>query len=357
VRDGKLSAEFLFCSLDREKGFGELYDRRVTLTFKELFGEVPSKTWQDQPVEASWRNTYGPPVIKLDAGGVASPLIVGNAIYVPYFVECSSFYGQHQAGGSGPKQSGVLYSAGDHSRWTRIKLFDAPTISHGVVATRSNVYFFAQRLGELNKKVWGLWCVRLTEIGEAQTQPELLAPTYCTTSAATYSAIPEDGKVHLIWLDQRHETYSARQVIRSRGGPGGAMRYEVYYRNRSDDGTWRPELHLSKGVPFAFAPVMAVEGDNIVVAWAGYKKGWGEFSPSDIYFTTSADSGHTWTAPARATDNAKLGLITGRPQVALKHGMIHLFYSQGKIRENPVGAGLSLLNQPPWDIMHQKRSL
>ena len=91
------------------------------------------------------------------------------------------------------------------------------------------------------------------------------------------------------------------------------------------------------------------------MVWSGYQKGYGEFCPSDIYFTTSRDGGKTWTATARATENAKLGLVSGRPRVALHNGVIHLFYIQGQLEEHNVGAGLRLLNQSPWAIIYQHR--
>ena len=160
-----------------------------------------------------------------------------------------------------------------------------------------------------------------------------------------------------MWLDDRHENNSSLRVLRSGGGPPGDARFEVYYRSRKDgESRWTKENFLSKGLRFAFAPQMAVEGDKIVVVWAGYQKGYGEFCPSDIYFTTSSDGGNTWTAAARATDAAKSGLVSGRPQVILHDDLIHLFYIRGKLQERNVGAGLRLLNQPPWDVLYQHRT-
>jgi hypothetical protein len=100
---------------------------------------------------------------------------------------------------------------------------------------------------------------------------------------------------------------------------------------------------------------MAVEGNNVVVVWQGYQEGYGEFPPSDIYFITSRDGGRTWSRVARVTDNARQGIITGRPQVALYHNVIHLFCIQGKLNFKQEMPGLIKLNQPPWPIYYTQR--
>ena len=53
---------------------------------------------------------------------------------------------------------------------------------------------------------------------------------------------------------------------------------------------------------------MSVEGNNVVVAWAGAKsdtKGRNEWNPSDIYYIASKDGGNTWSAIMQVTDGFK----------------------------------------------------
>jgi hypothetical protein len=94
-----------------------------------------------------------------------------------------------------------------------------------------------------------------------------------------------------------------------------------------------------------------------VVAWAGAKndkEGRTEYGPSDVYYVTSRDGGKTWTKPMQITDGFKDGITSGRPQVALHNGVIHLFYIQGNLNFKK-SAGMVKLNQPPWPIYYQQR--
>ncbi len=115
---------------------------------------------------------------------------------------------------------------------------------------------------------------------------------------------------------------------------------------------------LSEGLLYAYSPSISVEGDKVVVAWAGVKSdkdGRNEWDPSDIYFVTSKDGGKTWAKPMQVTDGFKNGVTSGRPQVALHKGVIHLFYIQGKLNYQEVSAGAAKLNQPPWPIYYTQR--
>lgn len=117
---------------------------------------------------------------------------------------------------------------------------------------------------------------------------------------------------------------------------------EVYYRNRKDsDSAWGKEILLSKGLDFAFHPSIAVEGDNVVVVFSGYRRNKnrakGQPHGSEIFVTTSSNGGKKWTPPLRVTDNAQAGLDSERPQVVLHNNVIHLFY---------VAGGLTYMHKP-----------
>jgi Neuraminidase (sialidase) len=103
---------------------------------------------------------------------------------------------------------------------------------------------------------------------------------------------------------------------------------------------------------------MSVEGDKVVVAWAGVQTApdWHkEHAPNDVYYVTSNDSGKTWTKPLKVTDGVKDGITSGAPQVMLLNGVIYLSYIQGKISYKEESHGLVKLNQPPWPIYYQQR--
>lgn len=350
VTEGKLQAKFTFCKMHPALGIETIYDRDLALDSKELFGEI-KRLSDETPLDTIWRQQYGPPLITPSMGWLGGGIIVGKDIYIPYMVECSAFYGsQKETGGSGPWQTGILHSTEDYSRWTRLKLFDIYTMAQSAFVTHDNLYFFVQRLGENNKNVWGLWCSRMPRTADAPSAPERVVPTYRADIFGGYSVATDNDTIHLVWLDGRH--VSGGQLYALAHDRADRANLELYYRSRKDSASvWTTEILLSKGLRFVFSPSMAVEGNNMVVVWQGYQEGYGEFVPSDIYFTTSRDGGKTWTPTARATDNAKSGLVSGRPSVALHNGVIHLFYIQGK-RENIAGAGQ---RQDGWPIIYQHR--
>ena len=135
--------------------------------------------------------------------------------------------------------------------------------------------------------------------------------------------------------------------------------YEVAYCRRKDsDAAWSADVVLSRGLLYSYAPSMSVEGDKLVVAWAGVKTasdGHSRNRPNDIYYVTSRDAGKTWTKPLMVTNGAKDGITSGEPQVALFNEVIHILYIQGTMNLKQESPGLTKLNQPPWPIYHQQR--
>jgi hypothetical protein len=358
VRDGKLDGTFVFCTLNQMRRIDQFIKRSVTYDTKTLFGEIKKPV--DEPVEKIWRQQYGPPQLRVWGGGLGGSVVVGTDVYITYSVQCGAFYGADHMIDTPVEQTGLLHSAGDHSRWQRIKLLDAYSLNPGVFATRNNLYFLATAYGGLDKMPRGLWSAQMPHEVDAQPKPENLAPNVCGTIHGRYSAVTDGETIHLIWLDARHQRHHNLRSMLT-GGQNVEENLEIYYRSRNDAASeWTKEVFLSKGLDFVFAPDMAVDRQNIVVVWAGYQgdkgKPGSEFHPSDIYFRTSRDGGATWTPATRITNNAKSGIATGRPQVALHKGVIHLFYIQGNIVDHSVGGGLRLLNQDPWPIIYQRRA-
>ena len=133
--------------------------------------------------------------------------------------------------------------------------------------------------------------------------------------------------MHLCWIDRRHDRY--RSPFNHN--------YEIGYCQRKDsESHWSKDVILSPGLFYSYSPSMAVEDDQIVVAWSGFREAedyHSELGPNDIYYVTSKDGGETWTAPLRVTDNVKDGINSREPQVALHKGIIHLFYTHGKAKD------------------------
>lgn len=331
IRDGQFHARIACCSLELRARIRTIFDLRITLDTDELLGTNRTST-SEISLPETWRQS-GPPQIRPREGRLGGSLILSNSIYVAYSISCDSVYGPNMVvGGTGPNQAGLIYSNGDGSPWTRLKLLDIDTSWHAVFATSEHLYFLAGVGRGLERNLApGLRSVRVSRALDTQTEPEIVAPTF-SGRGGNYAAVTEADTIHLAWLDHRHErSHNLRAMLT--GTSPGEGNWELYYRQRKDsDSGWTKEVFLSKGIDFVFSPRMAVEGDNVVVVWSGFMRDEEHANPwlkSDIYFTTSSDGGATWKPPARITDNAKTGMTAVYPQVALYRGVIHLFYTGG----------------------------
>ena len=166
-------------------------------------------------------------------------------------------------------------------------------------------------------------------------------------------------RLHLCWLDNRHRKKKLALSLFPLGFSREVQNCEIAYCHTHDsDATWSKEVILSEGLLYSFSPSMSVEGDKIVITWAGIPiaDSWHtRFNPNDVYYVTSGDGGKTWTEPLKVTDAAKDGIASGVPQVVLLNGVIHMTYIQGKMNLKQESPGLTKLNQPPWPIYYTHR--
>jgi len=219
-----------------------------------------------------------------------------------------------------------------------------------VCKTKNCYYYFATRgLGE----GYGLWFSRNPVEGGPWENPGELTKTYATTYGR-YAAVAEDDVIHACWMDCRNDMRRFNV-----DGPNIENDDIVYRHLKDSDSSWSKESKLAEGLLYSYPPSMSVEGKDIVVAWAGIRsagKHHNEYDPNDIYYVTSKDGGETWTKPFMVTDRAKEGITSGKPQVMLLNGVVHLFYIQGALEKpKQISPGLTKLQQGPWPIYYQHR--
>ena len=247
--------------------------------------------------------------------------------------------------------NGVFSSSDGGQTWRAETISNQESQTPTVCRTRGFYYYFA--LAGQGGSPFKLWYSRSAVGSTSWNRPETLNKTGADNYGSNLHALADGDAVHLCWLDCRHEKTSF-SLMHPRG-----ENYEVAYCHRKDtDSGWDKDVILSEGLRYAYSPSMSVEGDKVVVAWAGVKNdkdGRNEWNPSDIYYVTSKDGGKTWAKPMQVTDGFKGGITSGRPQVALHNGVIHLFYIQGKLNYQEVSAGMVKLNQPPWPIYYTQR--
>jgi hypothetical protein len=290
------------------------------------------------------------PAKAMFAGGV---IVEGREIRIPYSISATPVIRNGRQIGYGAETvsaNGVFASSDGGSSWRTELIVNSYSESPIVCKTESFYYYFAKGgRGE----PFQLWSSRCSVNEATWSQAETLNKTVAGKLSEGIHAIAKEDIVHVCWLDSRNEK-QALSLSRPR-----AENYEVAYCRRKDaDATWSKDTILSRGLRWAYAPSMSVEGNNIIIAWAGArsdKEGRTESNASDIYYVFSKDSGNSWTKPIQVTDGFKTGITSGRPQVAVRNGTIHLFYVQGKITYKKVSAGMVKLNQPPWPILYQQR--
>jgi hypothetical protein len=248
-----------------------------------------------------------------------------------------------------------VFASSDGGRTWRIELIAQQwSLAPVVCRTKAYYYYFAVTgLGGIEP--FQLWYSRCAVESASWSGPVTLNKSVARKFGPGLRPIAEKDTLHLCWLDARHEKFRTLNFTLP-----CVENYEVAYCRRKDsDQSWSKDVILSKGLRWAYSPSMSVEGEKLVVAWAGAKsdrEGRNELNASDIYYVTSKDGGGTWTKPVQVTDGFKQGITSGRPQVALYKGMIHLIYIQRKSNDKEVSAGMGQHNQQSWPIYYQWRA-
>ena len=316
----------------------EVTERQWLTDTKSLFGTTRPNVTLSEPGRRVWP-------------GLGISIINGQDLYYPYCLSgLEVTYSGKQLrtdGSKGPFNNGVFHSTDSGTTWQMERISELQAWSPSVCKSKGYYHYFAVTM--VANQGDQLWFTRKPVAGNSWGAPITVTKTY----GSGYIAVPQDDLVHLCWLDRRHEKRRLNLTYPDRHN------FEVAYRQRKDsDANWSHDVILSEGLLYAFSPSMSVEGDKVVVAWAGVKtaKDWHAPSfPNDIYYATSADKGKTWTKPLRVTDNIKAGITAGEPKVVLLNGVIHLCYIQGKLNLKQESPGLTKLNQPPWPNYYQQR--
>ena len=351
-------------AIDHENGrilLPETYAENEQLVMKALTGNI-TRTGGLQIVTENQSSTdktallgeAGPNVRLNDFGrregvDLGAGIVSGSEMYIPYCLHAVTSFGVNSYS-NGPFNNGVFYSSDSGKTWQRKTISDFDFAAPQMCRTQGYDYYFAIR-DPITR--YGVSISRKSRSGEAWDSPNIIAERFANVYGR-FDVAGEGDTVHICWMDRRHN--------KSRFNPTGPPieNNDIYYCRRKDlDSAWSKEELLSKGLLYAYAPTISVEGDNAVVVWAGIRTAgkWHTYmAPNDIYYVTSKDRGKTWTRPSKVTDGAKDGMCAGMPQVALLSGVIHLLYTQGRQPSaTELSPGLTKLDEGPWPIYYQQR--
>ena len=305
-------------------------ERKWTADKKVLFGETG-------------------PNVKLESGPYFGGGVINDSdMYLPFCADGETVTTHSE---DGPFNNGVFHSTDSGVTWQMEKISDFGGLDPLVCKTKNYYYYVATRI--IPRNGYHLWFSRKSAQGGSWEQPGKVTKTYAMIYGR-YVAVGEDDTVHVSWMDRRHDMW--RFNI---DGPNIENDDIVYCHRKDSYSGWSKDVLLSKGLLYSYPPSMSVDGKKIVVAWAGIRsarKNHNEYDPNDIYYATSKDGGKTWTKPLMVTDRAKDGIVSGKPQVMLLNGVIHLFYIQGTLgKPDLLSPGLTKLSQGPWPIYYTQR--
>ena len=295
---------------------------------KSIFGDTPPTVkLNDHPGKRNWPS-------------LGSGLIEGSDMYIPYCINGITVTTHSK---DSPFNSGVFHSSDSGKTWRMEKISDRGVEGIYLRKTSGYYYYFGG--------IYPLWFTRKAADAGKWEEPKTITKTL--SMYGDFDVASDGDTVHLCWMDRRHNKW--RFNI---DAPPIENDDIVYCHRKDSDSRWSKNIDLSKGVLYCYAPSISVEGNNVVVAWAGIQnagKYHTDYNPNDIYYVISKDGGNTWTKPLKVIDGAKDGMTAGHPQVMLLNGVIHLFYIQGKMNLQQLSPGLTKLNQPPWPIYYTQR--
>jgi len=309
---------------------------------KTLLGEIGSNATLNPRGKRDWP-VLGP--------GVMSD----SDMCIPFCIEALvvTHHGESRVEDSGPINNGVFQSFDAGKTWEMERISATQAFYPSICGSKGYYYYFEESTSNKRGQGFALCFSRKPISRGSWSAPEAVTKTVAYGANINYIVMPVDDTIHVCWMDRRHNKWRFNPE-----GPPIENDDIAYCHRKDSDSGWSSDVILSKGLLYSYTPSMSVEGNNVVVAWAGIQtagKWHTDYDPNDIYYVTSKDGGNTWSKPLNVTDCAKDGVTSGNPQVILLKGVIHLFYIQGKRESQELSSGLTKLNQTPWPIYYTQR--
>jgi len=167
------------------------------------------------------------------------------------------------------------------------------------------------------------WLVLLTSQISLLTSFSL-APLFLSFPAAVHAQWEPD--VRLTWNDSTSSTSwnNARSIASGLGGfvhvvwwDNRDTNYEIYYkRSTNAGGSWSADTRLTDNSAMSRLPSISVRGPNVHLVWIDNRDG-----NDEIYYKRSTDSGVTWGADSRLTNNPSTSFY---PSLSSTDSFVHL---------------------------------
>jgi hypothetical protein len=149
------------------------------------------------------------------------------------------------------------------------------------------------------------------------------------TAISQYPSIAVSGTaVHVVWQDNRDGVYN----------------YEIYYKRSTDAGiSWGADTRLTNNSDSSWTPSIAVSGSVVHVVWQDNRD-----ENTEIYYKRSTDSGVSWGADTRLTNNSSVSAV---PSVAVSGSVVHVVWEDHRdgnfeiyYKRDPTGNPIGIKN-------------
>jgi len=134
-----------------------------------------------------------------------------------------------------------------------------------------------------------------------------------------------DSIVHIVWTDERDETYYP----------------EIYYKHSTDGGqSWSADEKLTANPSDPGIPSLAVSGSNVHIVWHDIRDGnW------EIYYKRSTDNGLTWQPDVRLTNDVS---VSERSSIAVWDNIIYIVWQDERDSDKEIYFKKSTDNGTNW---------
>lgn len=179
---------------------------------------------------------------------------------------------------------------------------------------------------QLADQSWQLYASRSADGGLTWSAP---APVTTQAHNACDPALgAANGRLHLVWADDRSGAFQVYYKVRTNGGASWSLP-RALSASTPGAGAWRPDVDVSGGV--------------LTLVWEDYRDGTGE-----VYARRSMDSGATWTSEARLTHSAG---AFARPRLAHDARSEYLVWQAWEDGHWQVHVAAEVVSpQRPWKV-------
>ena len=214
----------------------------------------------------------------------------------------------------------------------------------------------------------------------SQWQPDLRLTNDTATSYTSYgsawSIATVGNLVHVVWFDSRD---GDSEIYYKRSTDGGASwgadtrlsnavglsefpsiaasstdvhvfwgdtrhgEFEIYYKRSTDSGTsWGADTRLTNDVDYSSYPSAAVSSQFVHAAWEDFRDG-----DLEIYYKRSSDGGTSWGADTRLTNSAG---DSENPSVAVSGTVVHVVWNDDRDGNNETYYKRSTDGGATWGV-------